>query len=121
MYSTIVTWYLKPDCRAEGIAALKQLALAVEKDEPDTWGYLVHSGADGSYPPSSDDTIVFLEIYKDKTAFLNHVNGPIFTGFVKDHSDLFLTGPVGTSPFFQVQNVDRIEGFVRPEAASTGI
>ncbi|MCG7521561.1 putative quinol monooxygenase [Ruegeria sp. Ofav3-42] len=118
MFSTIATWYLKPESQSEGIAALRQLAIDVEANEPDTWGYLIHSGAAGSAPPCSDDTIVFVEIYRDEQAFIGHVHGPVFTKFMKDHGDLFQAGPGGDSPFVQVQNVDRIQGFLRPEAGS---
>jgi len=116
MYSLIATWYLKPDLKSEGIAALRQLAKDVEENEPDTWGYLIHSGAQGSAPPCSDGTVVFIEIYKDEHAFLAHVKGPTFTQFKEEYGKLFQPTPGGDSPFFQVENVDRIQGFLRPQA-----
>lgn len=116
MYSTIATWYLKPDLVSEGVAALKQLALDVQEHEPDTWGYLIHSGAAGSAPPFSEGTIVFVEMYKDKEAFLYHLNGPVFSNFVKNCGHLFQPVPGSDKPFVLVQNVDRIQGFLRPEA-----
>ena len=118
MFSTIATWYLKPECQSEGITALRRLAKDVEENEPDTWGYLVHSGGADSSPPNSDGTIVFVEIYKNKEAFLHHVKGPVFSKFMTDHGNLFQAGPGGDSPFVQVQNVDRIQGFLRPQAGS---
>ncbi|AZL57722.1 hypothetical protein EI545_02005 [Tabrizicola piscis] len=117
MYSAVVTWYLKPGCLTEAEAALTKLADAVFQNEQDTWGYLVHSGAAGSVPPSTPDTIVFVEIYKDQAAFMAHVNGPAFQGFLKQYGDLFISAPGSKGPFFLVQNMDRIEGFVRPMAA----
>ncbi len=116
MYSTIATWFLKPGSEAEGIAALRQLAIDVEENEQDTWGYLVHTGAQGSAPPCSEGTIVFVEIYKDYKAFLDHLNGPVFTAFSKEYGHLFQPIPGQDHPFVQVENVDRIQGFVRPEA-----
>lgn len=118
MFSKIVTWCLKLESRSEGIAALKQLAIDIEAKEPGTWGYLIHSGAAGSTSPCSDDTIVFVEIYRDEQALIGHLHGPVFTKFMTDHGDLLQGGPGGDSPFVQFQNVDRIQGFLRPEAGS---
>ncbi len=117
MYSIIATWYLKPGEEAEGIAALKQLAQDVKQEE-DTWGYLIHTGGENSAPPCSDGTVVFIEIYKNFQAFLDHVSGPIFTAFKKDHGQLFQPIPGSDSPFFLVENIDRIGGFLRPQAGS---
>lgn len=116
MFSTIATWYLKPECRAEGIAALKQLAKDVEENEQGTIGYLIHTGGADSSPPCDENTIVFVEMYKNPDAFKKHVNGPIFTKFMKDCGDFFQPGPGGEGVFIQVENVDRIQGFLRPEA-----
>ena len=118
MYSLIATWYLKPESESEGIAALRQLAIDVEANEPGTWGYLVHTGAAGSCPPCGEGTIVFVEIYENQQAFMDHVTGPIFTKFKKEKGHLFLPAPGESSPFMQVENVDRIQGFVRPQAGS---
>jgi quinol monooxygenase YgiN len=117
MYSAVVTWYLKPGCRERAETALTSLAEAVFQTEKNTWGYLVHSGATGSVPPSTPDTIVFVEIYKDQAAFLAHVNGSAFQDFLKEYGDLFVSAPGAKGPFFLVQNVDRIQGFVRASAA----
>ncbi len=117
MYSAVVTWYVKPECLTEAEAALTKLADAVFQSEQDTWGYLVHSGAAGSVPPSTPDTIVFVEIYKDQAAFLAHVNGPAFQGFLQQYGDLFVSAPGAKGPFFLVQNMSRIQGFVRSSAA----
>ena len=116
MYTAIATWYVKKGKRAKAVKALKALAKQVQKQEKNTWGYLVHSGAAGSLPPSSPDTIVFVEIYKDKKAFLAHVNGKPFGDFLKNNKDLFLSVPPGKDSFFQVQILKRIEGFVRINA-----
>ncbi len=118
MYSTIATWYLKPELEAEGITALKQLALDVQKNEKDTWGYLIHTGAEGSAPPCVDGTVVFVEIYKDHQAFLDHLNGPTFSAFQRDHGQLFQPTPGSDRPFVLVENVNRIQGFLRPQAGS---
>jgi quinol monooxygenase YgiN len=117
MYTIIASWYVQDGKRTRAIKALKALACEVEMKEKDTWGYLVHSGETGSLPPSSPNTIVFVEIYKNKTAFLAHVAGPVFQGFLKKNKDLFVSVPPGQDSFFQVQNLNRIEGFVRKSAS----
>jgi quinol monooxygenase YgiN len=118
MYTVVATWFVLPDKRAEAITALNALAEDVQEKEPDTWGYLVHSAAAaGSLPPASSDTIVFVEIYKDKEAFLAHVNGPVFQGFLKANKDLFVAMPPDGPSFYEVTHLDRIQGFVRPQAS----
>ena len=120
MLTTIAIWYLNPETRSEGIAALRRLARDVKKNEPDTWGYLVHSGGADSVPPCDDDKIVFVEIYKNEKAFKKHLSkGSDFSKFLKKSGHLFLSAPGSKSPFFEVMNVDRIQGFVRPEAGSS--
>ncbi len=119
MLTTIAIWYLNPETRSEGIAALRQLTKDVKKNEPDTWGYLVHSGGADSVPPCDDDTVVFVEIYKDEKAFKKHLSKKsAFSKFLKKSGHLFLSAPGSENPFFQVLNVDRIQGFLRPEAGS---
>jgi len=117
MYSIIATWYVTDGKLAEALAALRALAETVRAQEPDTWAYLVHSGGPDSLPPSAPETIVFVEIYKDEQAFQAHVAGAAFTGFLKRHGNLFVGVPPGNNAFFQVQHIERIEGFVRPAAA----
>lgn len=117
MYTIIASWYVQEGKRTKAVKALKALACEVKQKEKDTWGYLVHSGATGSLPPSSPNAIVFIEIYKNKKAFLAHVNGPVFQGFLKKNKNLFVSVPPGKDPFFQVQNLNRIEGFVRKSAS----
>ena len=89
----------------------------MEVEEPDTLGYLVHSGAADSFPPVTQNVITFLEIYKDNEAFLAHVNGPAFQGFLRENKNLFLSVRPDGPSFFQVLNVDRIQGFIRPQAS----
>jgi quinol monooxygenase YgiN len=117
MYTTIARWYVKDDRLDEARTALSALAADVLANEPSTWAYIVHSGMDGSLPPSSPDEIVFFEVYADHQAFLDHVTGPVFTKFLAAHADLFQGAPLAeATPFVQAQVIDRIGGFVRPEA-----
>lgn len=119
MYTSIARRYVK-DAKDQDQAqnALKELAADVCRNECDTWGYLVHNGSDGSLPPSSPTEIIFVEIYKDEQAFLDHVNGPAFQGFLKKSGHLFVNiPPRADNYFFQAEHIDRISGFVRDEAA----
>ena len=54
-----------------------------------------------SLPPANPGSILFFEVYRDIEAFLRHVNGLVYTGFVKQHGGLFLTWgtifPLGVS------------------------
>jgi quinol monooxygenase YgiN len=115
MHTVIARWYVVDGKLAAAVKALAALAAEVEKAEPDTWGYLVHSGGDQSLPPVSENEIVFVETYKDEKAFMAHVNGPTFQGFVAKYKDLFVLDPQG-QPFYEVTHVVRIAGFVRPPA-----
>lgn len=118
MYTTIARWYVKDDRLDEARTALSALAAEVLANEPSTWAYVVHAGEDGSLPPSSPDEIVFFEVYANHQAFLDHVSGPVFTNFLAAHGDLFQGAPLAEgTPFVQAQNIDRIGGFVRSEAA----
>ena len=47
-----------------------------------------------SLPTASPLEVVFVEGYKNKTAFLQHLNGPVFTHFTKKHQALFLSTTV---------------------------
>lgn len=119
MISLTSRWYLVPGRRDEAREALTRLAHAVHEHEPDTLAYLVHLGRDDeqlvSLPANPPDQVTFFEIYRDREAFLAHVGGPVFTGFVADHGDLFLQGP-GGKPFRTVAFLDRVAGFVRAPA-----
>ena len=115
MYTTIVHWYPVPAKHEEAVAALTELAAQVQAGEPDTWMYLVHATATNGFPPEPPGTIVFIEGYKDKQAFLAHVKGPIFQGFVKQHGSLFVTIP-GDGIFFLADPVEQFAGFLRPQA-----
>lgn len=111
-------WFLKPGCQKEALQALDKLAEAVRANEPDTLMYLVHTPfADGtlqSLPPSEPGTVVFVEMYRNADAFQAHVNGPVFTDFVKKHGDLFVAA--NGEPFVLVEFLDRHAGFTRDEA-----
>lgn len=114
--SLISEWFLKPGSEAEGIAALRQLALDVEANESDTLTYLVHTPFQGdarlqALPPVDPSSVLFFETYRDADAFLAHVGGPVFKGFVAAHGDLFIAS--NGSPYTTVEFLTRQAGFIR--------
>lgn len=121
--SLISEWFLKPGSEAEGLAALSQLALDVRANEPDTLTYLVHFPFQGdarlqALPPVDPSSILFFETYRDADAFLAHVNGPVFKGFVATHGDLFIAS--NGSPYTTVEFLWRHAGFTRGQDDPAG-
>jgi predicted enzyme related to lactoylglutathione lyase/quinol monooxygenase YgiN len=117
------TWFVRPGREAAARRALERLAEQVQAGEPDTLAYLVHTPAPNepplqSLPPADSASIVFFETYRDLPAFLRHLNGPIFTGFVSEHGELFI--PANGKPFVFVQFLRRLAGFVRGQAGGAG-
>lgn len=124
----IARWTLLKGREQEGIAALKRLAAEVLASEPDTLVYSFHTPRMSdpslpSLPASSPQEVVFYEAYRDMAAFEAHVKGPVFTRFVQQHGDLFLSaadvlpGKEGSaaprSPFVVLQFLDFQAGFTR--------
>lgn len=110
-------WFIRPGCEADALAAVAEAAEKVRTGEPGTLIYLAHTphvGDDGlqSLPPSQPGLLLFFEMYRDPQAFLQHVNGPIFTAFVRDHGHLFVPDARG-APYTTVEFLARRAGFVR--------
>ena len=129
MFTIIARWTIAHGREAAARTALTRLAKQVRTREADTLLYLVFlpDMNELSLPTASPLEVVFVEGYKNKTAFLAHLNGPVFTQFKAKHQGLFLsttvTGEDGKpvqSPFVLVQNLRRLGGFVRSAADGTG-
>ncbi|MBP0631191.1 MULTISPECIES: VOC family protein [unclassified Cupriavidus] len=117
-------WFIRPGCEPAAETALRQLAEDVLQREPDTLAYLIHTpyGGDArlqSLPPANPFSVVFFETYRDADAFLRHVNGPVFTGFVRQHGELFVAS--NGSPFTFVEFLQMRAGFVRTATAAASI
>ncbi len=117
MYSLIAHWIIKPGSEAAAKAALKKLAKDVQKNEPNTLLYLVHTSdmTQQSFPAASSQEAIFIEGYKNKQHFLDHIKGPIFKTFMEKHASLFVPFDGDSHPFMQVEYLRREGGFVRPE------
>jgi len=122
MFTIIARWTIAQGHEAAARAALSRLATRVRAKEPGTLVYLVFvpDMQELSLPTASPLEVVFVEGYKNKAAFLAHLNGPVFTQFTAKHQALFLsttvTGQDGKpvhSPFVLFQNLRRVGGFVR--------
>ena len=117
--SLISRWFVKPGCGKEALAALREAAAAVQAREPNTLTYRVHVQHVGdlqSLPPADPLSILFFEVYRDAQAFRDHLAGPTFTAFVRDHGDLFLQS--GGKPYTTVDFLTLHAGFTRHQDAA---
>lgn len=110
------TWFIRPGFEARVLAALGQLAQQVYALEPGTLVYRVHTPfvTDArlqSLPPVAPQSVVFFEEYRDADAFLAHVNGPSFLGFVEEYGAMF--EPSNGHAFSTVNFLTRQAGFTR--------
>jgi uncharacterized protein len=116
------TWFIRPGCEKAADVALRELAAAVEREEPDTMTYLVNRPIRGnpelqSLPPVDPLSVLFFETYRNAAAFEKHVNGPVFTSFVKKYGELFVQS--NGSPFTFVNFLETHAGFVRTTDVTT--
>jgi hypothetical protein len=99
-----------------------KLAAEVAAQEPGTLTYLMHTprpdeGDLITTPPADPLSLLFFETYRDADAFDAHVNGPLFTEFVKNHGDLFIQAKGGgpnTTVMFLTQQAGFALGVTRP-------
>lgn len=113
MYPLISKWYILPGKEAQVIPALKQLALNVKKNEPGTLAYLVHTPdfTQSNLPTAAVGEVVFFEIYKDKGAFQDHLNGSDFKDFVSQYGSLFVSAH--EAPYTTLEVLHYQAGFIR--------
>jgi quinol monooxygenase YgiN len=116
--SLSASWFIRPGCKASAEAALKQLAIDVQQHEPDTLMYVIHTPVQAdigleSLPPASPLLVIFFETYRNADAFQKHLNGPVFTEFVKKHQELFVAA--NGNPFNLVTFLETRAGFIRAE------
>jgi uncharacterized protein len=114
-------WFIRPGREAEVLGAVRDLAARVQAGEPGTLLYLAHTpwaGADlQSLPPSPPQLLLFVEMYRDRQAFLDHVNGAIFVEFLRRYGECFIPDAQGR-PYTTVEFLQREAGFVRAAVAA---
>src|ERR1700754_1119266 len=120
MYIVDAFWSIIPGNEAKAYAALGALAAQVEREEPDTWMYLIHTPnldpGVNTFPMPGPQQVAFVEGYKNRKAFHNHANGPILKEFFAKYGSCFLNMYGPTVPFMMVQTLEMIDGFIRPGA-----
>jgi quinol monooxygenase YgiN len=101
-------------------AALKQLALDIQKGEPGTLLYLIHDPNFDKgvkiFPPPASSQVLFVEGYKDQAAFLKHHKGKIMKAFIERNGGLFLNMYGPTLPHMITQGMELVHGFIRKSA-----
>lgn len=113
MLSIVAKWWILPGRDDEAVAALEKLASDVEEHEPSTVMYLIHTAIEeGSRPPPPPTEVVFVSGWPDRAAFQEHLDGPVFKGWVAQYLDLFLTDDHGEL-FVSGEFIDRRAGFIR--------
>lgn len=116
MLSIIAKWWIVPGRETEAVLALDELADSVEKNEPFTTMYLIHTTvAEGSRPTPPANEVVFVSGWPDRAAFEEHLDGPVFSQWIAKYLDLFLTDDSGAL-FVTAEFLDRRAGYVRPAA-----
>lgn len=115
-YPLEAKWTILPGNEEKAKTALIQLAKDVHENEPETLLYMVHvpDFKQKSLPTPPQGEVLFWEVYENQDAFLKHVNGPIFTTFVKTYGSLFLSDFSNPPQVFMTTEVlTQIEGFSR--------
>ena len=104
MTTVVASFNIKEDKQAEAEEALKEMAAAVESNEPGALAYAIHRD-------EKDPTrIVFFEMYADRDAFKTHTGTPHFMAFQQKLAALADLSTVS------IQRLERIAGFVRADA-----
>jgi quinol monooxygenase YgiN len=119
------TWTILAGREAAALSALSDLARHIHEAEPDTWMYLIHVANPDpkikAFPPPGPGTVTFFEGFRDESAFMKHVSGPVLTGFITKYGELFLNMYGTTSPFVVSQGLETAAGFIRPAAAEPAL
>ena len=125
MYIVNAFWSIIPGQERQAYSALTDLAGQVQKGEPDTWFYLIHTPnfdpGINIYPPPAPVQVTFVEGYKDRAAFEAHHHGPILAKFIATYGSLFLNMYGPNAPFVIVQTMELAVGFIRPEEVDPNV
>lgn len=88
----------------EALAHLRKMGDAVQANEPGALAYAIHRSLEN---PSE---IVFVEVYADDAAFQTHMQTPHMGEFRGAFAEVFDAAKT------KIERLERIGGFVRPEA-----
>jgi len=128
MISLISKWKLKNGCPVELVEELKQLAHKVEESEEGTLMYIVNLqaasplGTDSNpvvpgpaeIPPEKQTEVIFIEAYRDATAFNEHIKGQVFTEFKNKTLKYFQPDPESKDwPLTETEFLTRQSDFIR--------
>ena len=120
MYIVDAFWSIIPGNEAKAYAALGALAAEVEREEPDTWMYLIHTPnldpGVNTFPMPGPQQVAFVEGFKNRKAFQRHRDSPILKEFFAKNGSYFLNMYGPTVPFMLLQTLEMIDGFIRPGA-----
>ncbi len=120
MYLNNAFWSIIPGNEAKAYAALGALAAQIEKEEPDTWMYLIHTPnldpGVNIFPMPGPEQVGFVEGYKNRAAFQRHHQSPILKEFFAKNGVYFLNMYGPAVPWMMVQTLEMIDGFIRPGA-----
>ncbi len=104
MTTVIASFNIKEDKQAEAEEALKEMAAAVESNEPGALAYAIHRD-------EKDHTrIVFFEMYTDRDAFKTHTQSAHFAALQPKLAQFADMSTV------KIVRLERIAGFMRPPA-----
>ncbi len=107
MITQTAAFRIDPAREAEAIAALTELAKAVEEKEPGVLAYIPHKVA-------GDPTqIVFFEVYADEAAMKNHGQQPHLAKLRRAVRAPALFKPFAEGKPVEIVKLDRIAGFSR--------
>jgi quinol monooxygenase YgiN len=117
MYTLIGKWTILEGKEAEAKDALNKLATQVKNEEVGTLIYMVYTPDfnEISLPTPQSGEVIFLEVYKDKDAFNQHIAGKAFNDFVSNYGHLFLKD-FSNPPqiYFTMEVLNNVGGFIRP-------
>ncbi|MBM3114874.1 VOC family protein [Jeongeupia naejangsanensis] len=117
--SLVSQWFIRHGSTEQVLSALPDYVQQVKAGEPETLIYLVNTplperSLDSplqSLPPAVQPSLLFYEEYASEAAFLAHVHGPAFTGFVSEYGRYFVSSD--GKPYTTVTFLHREQGFIR--------
>lgn len=116
MVTIIARWSILEGKREEALAALKLLAKEVEEKEPFALMYTVSTPNMKltSFPTPAPSEVIFVSAFTDYDTFIkDHLNGPVFQGWLKKYIHLFLAN--NGSLFVVSEWLERQAGYIRPQ------